>query len=122
MEREDLQLLAEIGLLALSRCRISHAETIFTALELARPASVGGYVGLATTHVFAGRPNEALTTLSNGLRNSPIEEHGLLHTIRGFALRCLGMNAASDQALDMAGDVPLARALRRGAIAPAYEA
>lgn len=110
--REDLQLLAEIGFLAVSRGQVARGERIFKALELARPASVGGYVGLAVAQVFGGRPRDALSTLERGLRNVPACEHEPLYAFQGYALRCVGLHAASAQALRSAGDLPFARALR----------
>lgn len=110
--REDLQLLAEIGFLAVSRGQIVQGEKIFKALELARPASVGGYVGLAVAQVFGGRPRDALGTLERGMRNVPAEEHAPLYAFQGYAFRCVGLHAASAQALKSAGDLPFSRALR----------
>lgn len=70
------------------------------------------YVGWAMACMNAGRPDEAVVVLDRGLRRVPREEQGELQAFRGLALQLAGRAAESARALQAAGEVPLARAMR----------
>lgn len=109
LDSPAIQQLAELGFLAAARREVRRAERIFGALEFARPQASFPYVGLAVAYLNAGCPEDALAALDRGLRLTEASQRGELHAFRGLALHAAGRNAESIQALELAGDMPLAR-------------
>lgn len=108
----DIRLLTEVGFLAAARGDIRNAEVIFRALERIRPAANFPYVGMAAALMNAGRYDEAVRELERGLKAVDPQEHQELQAFRGLALQLAGRVSESRRALALAGELPLARAMR----------
>lgn len=65
--REDLKLLAEIGVLALARERGEAARPIFELLELEQPDNAAGPIGIAMIEAAQGRDREAFARLRRAI-------------------------------------------------------
>lgn len=111
IEKQDLQVLAQLGYIAASRADVASAETIFAAVELERPASGAAFVGLALAYMSAGRTNDAVRTLDRGLLVPGQTDSAEIHAFRGVALQLAGRGAESLKALRQAGNQPLAAAM-----------
>lgn len=111
IERDDLQLLAEVGMLAAQRGDVAAAQTIFAALQQERPGSAAGYVGPALALLFRGRAAEAIGELQRGLPKVEASQQQDLQALLGFALQVEGRGSESQQALQAARDHPVAAAL-----------
>ncbi len=111
LSREDLQNLAEIGLIAASHGDVESAEAIFAALELERPTLAISYIGRAMGQMGAGQVTEAILELDRGLRLASPNEHAEIHLFRGVVLQAAGRASESVRALREAGDMPLALAM-----------
>ncbi len=109
----DIRLLTEVGFLAAALGDIRRAQVIFRALERVRPAAHFPYVGMAAALMNAGKPDEAVRELDRGLKAvvDP-QDQAELQAFRGLALQLAGRTSESRRALALAGDVPLARAMR----------
>lgn len=111
LERQELRRVADIGWLATQRGMLPQALRIFSALELARPDSAAGFIGLAMAHVRARALDEALRAIDRGLRTVEPSQHPELHAFRGFVLKLAGRGSECEKALRQAGEQPLARVL-----------
>lgn len=112
IDSTDIRLLAEVGFLAAARGDIRNAQAIFLALERLRPAASFPYVGMAAALMNAGKPDEAVQVLDRGLRAAGPQEQEELQAFRGLALHLAGRASESQRALQLAGDLPLARVMR----------
>ncbi len=101
-----------MGFLAAARGDTRRAEVIFRALERVRPAATFPYVGVAAALMNAGRPDEAVQELDRGLKAVGPQDQEELQAFRGLALQLAGRTSESRRALQLAGDLPLARAMR----------
>ncbi|MEM7475303.1 MAG: hypothetical protein AAF483_09955 [Planctomycetota bacterium] len=97
IESDKLQLLMEIGLLAAGQGMGKEAETIFRALEAARPDSELPLIGRAIMHMNLSKNDMAILNLRSALLKNPNSE--LAMAFLGFALKSMGMNEASENAL-----------------------
>lgn len=101
-----------MGFLAAARGDVRNAEVIFRALERIRPAANFPYVGMAAALMNAGKPDEAVRVLDRGLKAACPQDQQELQVFRGLALQLAGRTCESQRALQLAGDLPLARAMR----------
>ena len=108
----DIRLLTEVGFLAAACGDTRRAQAIFSALERVRPAANFPYVGMAAALMNAGRPDEAVRELDRGLKAVGPQDQQELQAFRGLALQLAGRTSESRQALALAGDLPLAKAMR----------
>ena len=111
IERDDLQLLAEIGMLAAMRGDVASAQTIFAAVRQERPESAAGYVGPALALLFRGRAAEAIGELQRGMLAVEASQQQDVQALLGFALQIEGRGSESQQALQALRDHPVAAAL-----------
>ena len=75
LSRAELQLLAEIGIMAARSYNVKAAEAIFEGLRVLRPDSPAPYVGLAMARLAAGDPESAVCVLRDiGLLHNPGDE------------------------------------------------
>ena len=111
IERNDLKLLAEVGMLAALRGDVAAAQTIFAAVRQERPQSAAGYVGPALALLFRGRASEAIGELQRGLLVVEASQQQDIQALLGFALQAEGRGAESQQALQAVCDHPVAAAL-----------
>ena len=111
-ESNDIRLLAEVGFLAAARGDIRNAEAIFRGLERVRPAANFPYVGLAAALMNGGRLDEAVQVLDRGLTSVGPQDQAELQAFRALVLQLGGRTSESRRALVLAGDLPLARAMR----------
>lgn len=101
-----------MGFLAAAQGDVRRAQVIFHALEKVRPQASFPYVGMAVALMNAGRHDEAAQELDRGLASAGAVEQPELQAFRGLALQLAGRASESLRALQVAGDVPLARAMR----------
>jgi hypothetical protein len=73
IDKEDVQLLADIGLLALSYGKLETAETIFKGVQAARPANEAGPLGLALANLARGDVAAAVETLRKLPPSDPVQ-------------------------------------------------
>ena len=111
IERDDLRLLVEIGMLAATRGDVAAAKTIFAAVEQERPESAASYVGPALALLFRGRSAEAIEELQRGMPEVEVSQQQDLQAFLGLALRVEGRGSESLRALQAAPDHPMAAAL-----------
>lgn len=111
IERDDLQLLVEIGMLAAMRGDVAATQTVFAAVQQERPESAAGYVGPALALLFRGRAAEAIGELQRGLPRVEASQQQDLQALLGFALQIEGRGSESQQALQSVRDHPVAAAL-----------
>ena len=111
IERDDLQLLVEIGMLAAMRGDVAATQTVFAAVQQERPESAAGYVGPALALLFRGRAAEAIGELQRGLPRVEASQQQDLQALLGFALQIAGRGSESQQALQSVRDHPVAAAL-----------
>lgn len=108
----DIRLLTEVGFLAAAQGDVRRAEVIFRALQRVRPAASFPYVGLAAALMNAGRADEAVRVLDEGVEEGGPQDLPELQAFRGLALQLAGRASESMRALQLAGDVSLARVMR----------
>ena len=63
LEKQDVRLLADIGFLTLSYGHFDKAETIFKGVQVARPESEAGPLGIALTHLARGNVHATVEAL-----------------------------------------------------------
>lgn len=112
LPHEQIRALAEIGIMAARQRDVDTAEVIFQAIERSHPNRSMAYAGQALARLAVGRHAEALAAVDRGLRLARPEDHGELHALRGVALLAVGRPAECGVALRLAGDNPLAVAMR----------
>lgn len=88
------------------------AEAIFTAVEAERADAPLPYVGLAMAYLNCGRAPEAIAALERGLAAVAPANRPEVQAFLGLALQVGGRLSESRKALQLAGDVPMARAMR----------
>ena len=108
----DIRLLTEVGFLAAARGDTRRADVIFRALERVRPAASFPYVGMAAALMNVGRYDEAAGELGRGLMVEGLQDPQELQAFRALALQLAGRTSESQRALHLAGDMPLAQAMR----------
>lgn len=111
-ESEDVQLLADVGFLSISRGFDTHAEMIFKGLQGVRPAQEAGYLGEAMVLLFRKDYEKAITLLK---KLPPTDG---VSTFMGLALMQMG---AREDAMEVFSDViqtasgtPFAEIARQG--------
>jgi hypothetical protein len=104
----EVQLLA-LGFLAARNGWVDIAFPILQAVEQSHPTRAAGYIGLTLAHFAVGRLQEAVTCAERGLRYVADSEQAELHALRGIVLHAAGFAHESRQALERAGDCPLAQ-------------
>lgn len=86
LDADDVRLLTEVGLFAAGRGR-SEALTIMDGLKVLRPDRNAAYIGIALTHMNAGRPDEAARVLlEEALPAVAPQEADLVRAFRALAL------------------------------------
>lgn len=90
IDKEDVQLLADIGFLALSYGSLDAGETIFKGVEAARPGSEAGPLGLALADLARGDIDAAVEILQRLPPSDPAQLY------LGIALWRSGDKAAAD--------------------------
>ncbi len=111
IEREEIKLLAEVGMLAATQADLTAARAIFAAIEQERPDAAAAYAGLALAYLFRGRSEEAVECLQRGLLAVPSEEQSDLQAFLVLAFEVEGRRADSERALRAAEDHPFALAV-----------
>lgn len=115
LQSDDVRLMTEVGMVAAASGQHGSAVTIFEALLRLRPRRAFPYIGLATTFLNEGQPEEAESFLRRGLlmlspgSHEPhafddkaqwAEDRALLESFHGLALQLCGRTAESRQALE----------------------
>lgn len=111
IEKSEIKLLAEVGMLAATRGDLAAARAIFSAVEQERPECAAAYAGPAVALLVRGRPDEAIEGLQRGLALVPPEAQSDLQAFLGVAFHLDGRTAESLRALGAAKEHPLAAAL-----------
>lgn len=97
LSSETVRLLTEIGFLAAGRGYPTEAMTIFTGLEAVRPGHEQAPIGIAVTHLNAGRAEEAVRHLRAASAAHPESDN--LRAFFGLALKLAGRTRESEQVL-----------------------
>lgn len=109
---EELKLMAEVGLLAATRGDAPAAEAIFAAVGQERPDAAVVYFGPALAQLFVGQTSAAIDVLQRGLTRVEASDQAGLHALLALAFQLDGRVAEHAEALQAAGDSPLAEAMR----------
>lgn len=110
---EELQLLAQVGLIATRRHDSAAVTAIFSCIEQARPTSPIAFIGPALGHLWQGRGSEAIACLERGLARVEEGDRCVMQAFIAMACHAYGRSAQCDRALGLAGEEPIAVALRR---------
>ncbi|HYC37711.1 MAG TPA: hypothetical protein VEC19_14890 [Usitatibacter sp.] len=95
----QVRTLTEIGMIAAGRGMPVEALAIFEALQQLRPQRAFPYIGLALTHMNAGRPEEAVRVIErDGLAACPGDTD--LRAFLGLALKLAQRPAESVRVLE----------------------
>jgi predicted Zn-dependent protease len=98
LDREALQLIAQIGFIGAESGQVPAARAIFQSLLALRPDSNVPYLGLATCELASDRPEPAVQILrEQGLARLPGDPE--LTAYLGLALRCAGKEAEAREFL-----------------------
>ncbi len=111
IERDELKLLLEVGMLAATQGDVEASKVIFDAIEQERPDAPASYVGPAIALLFRGRTADAIGALQRGLKVVGEADRPDLQALLGVALHIDGRGAESDQALQASHTHPLSAAL-----------
>lgn len=112
LDREELKLMAEVGLLAATRGDAPAAEAIFAAVAQERPDAAVVYFGSALAQLFVGQSLEAIDILQRGLTRVPVVDQPALHALLALAFQSGGRAAEYAEALEAAGNSTLAEVMR----------
>ncbi len=93
-EKQDMQLLAQIGFLAANRGNLRLALRIFEALAVLRPERAFPFVGIITAFMNKGRAGEAVERLQT-VRLPAGPESDMLDAFKGLALQLAGKTGES---------------------------
>lgn len=93
-DKDDVQLLLQVGFLAAGRGEVAAALRIFEALAVLRPDQAFGFVGLGSALMNAGRAGEAVQRLQ-AVRLPPGPEADMLDSFKGVALQLAGRHSES---------------------------
>ena len=80
LETEDLQVLTDIGFIAVSNGLIDHATAIFGALRAMRPDGETAYLGEAMIDILTGKSEDAVAKLKSAPQTDAVQ------TFLGIAL------------------------------------
>ncbi len=111
IERDELKLLVEVGMLAATQGDVEAAKVIFDAIEQERPDAAASYAGPAMALLFRGRTADAISALQRGLKAVGETDRPDLQALLGVALHIDGRGAESAQALNASHTHPLSAAL-----------
>lgn len=112
LAHEEIRVLAQVGLMAARACDTDTAEVIFSAIERSHPLRSMAYVGQVMARLAVGRVPDALLAAERGLQKVRPEDRAELHGFRALALKAAGRHQVCKEALDQAGETPIAQALR----------
>lgn len=98
LDRDAMQLLAEIGFIGAQAGQPAAARAIFESLSVLRPDSTLPYIGLAMADLAVDRPQDAARTLRDkGLKQHPADPE--LMAFLGLALKGAGQQAEAHKIL-----------------------
>ena len=93
-DKDDIQLLIQVGFLAAGRRELAAALRIFEALAVLRPDQAFGYVGLGSALMNAGRAGEAVQRLQS-VHLPPGPDADMLDSFKAVALQLAGRHSES---------------------------
>ncbi len=113
VQAQELRLLSELGTIAAQQRDLPGALEIFAAIGQERPQAPVAYSGPALAHLYAGQLAEAIRCLDEGVQRVRPEDQPALHALQGAIWLMTQRREDCERALALAGDLPLARSVRR---------
>jgi len=111
LESDEIQLLAQVGMLASARADVRGARAIHEALKLLRPDRDFSYAGLAICFLNAGQPDEAVRVLEQAVLQVRQEDQPDIKALLALALHQAGRQSESRRVAREAGHAVLARTM-----------
>ena len=111
LDSEEIQLLAQVGMLASARADVASALAIHEALMLLRPDRDFAYAGLAVCFLNAGRSDEAVRLLEQAVLNVRPGDLPDIKALLALALQQAGRLSESRRVAREAGHAVLARTM-----------